>query len=258
MEIWQAIVLGIIQGITEFLPVSSSGHLILGADFLAVEQAGLGFEIALHLGTLLAVLVYFWRDLLDILTGRRQNLLISLAVATSVTGIIGYLAAPYRAQLDTPQIVVWNLLIFGILLWLVDVWAGNYPAKTLGTGLNSKAPSVIASVYLGLAQAIALVPGVSRSGAVITAARSLNMNKVEAARYAFLLSAPIVALTPLTFILNRTEAELIINATFWWGLGVSAIVGLLAIQFLLMVIKKISYGWFALYRALVAFLILLF
>ncbi len=257
MDTWQAVILGFVQGVTEFLPVSSSGHLILVAYWLQAASAGLGFEIALHLGTLLAVLLYFWRDFLDILTGRRKGLLISLAVATLVTGIIGYFVAPMRESLDSSSVVVWNLVIFGAILWLVDMWAANLPAKTLGTGQNAKAPSIWASIYLGIAQAIALVPGVSRSGIVITAARSLNMNKVEAARFAFLLSAPIIALTPMTFLLNRTEATLVIDSTFWIGLIVSAVVGMAAIAILLSLIKRISYGWFALYRAVLAIIILL-
>lgn len=245
MSIWHSIVLGIIQGLTEFLPVSSSGHLIIASDFLGWPEPSTYFSIAVHLGTLLAVIIYFARDWIRIITKERA-MLWSILLATFVTGIIGLFFAKGREDIISPNLTAWMLIIFGILLWIVDL---RSKVK------SRKVPSTGQSILLGIAQAIALVPGVSRSGIVITTARGIKMSRVEAARYAFLLSAPIIALSPLISLTNLVPGE----AVGWGDLAgfiTSFLFGWLAIAWLMQLIKKVSFGWFAGYRIILAVLIL--
>lgn len=263
MLVFEAAVLGVVQGLTEFLPISSSGHLVLVSKWLGWEDLGVAFAIAVHLGTLLAVIIYFWRDWVEILSGKRKGLLWSLLTATLVTAVIGLLVSPYRDGLNITSLIAIMLLIFGILLWVVDVRAGQRPARAVNQqAVHGKAPghapNLTQSLWLGLVQAIALVPGVSRSGIVITAARGLKLNREQAARYAFLLSAPIIALTPLALIFDLTDSSMALDTVFWTGFLTSALAGWLAIALFLALIKRISFGWFALYRTVIAALIFLF
>jgi len=253
------IVLGLVQGLTEFLPISSSGHFVITTAALHWPDIPAGLEIALHLGTLLAVVVYFWADWVAIIKGQQKGLMWSLFWATLVTGALAYISGPYRTSIDhRPILTAYMLMIFGMVLWLVDWRARQLPPRSLGATVNCKAPTFWQSVYLGLAQVMALIPGVSRSGIVITAARSLRMNKEEAARYAFLLSAPAIALTPVALLLNRTGGEpFVINGAVIVGAMAAFLSGLLAISFLLSLVKRVSFGWFALYRILLAVVILI-
>lgn len=258
MTTFMMVVLGLIQGLTEFLPVSSSGHFVITTAVLHWPDIPAGLEIALHVGTLLAVIVYFWSDWVDLVRGKLNGLKWSLFWATVVTAGIAYFTGPLRLNLDhRPILTAYMLLIFGVLLWLVDWRARQLPKRSLGTTAECKAPSFGQSVYLGLAQVVALIPGVSRSGIVITAARGLRMNKEEAARYAFLLSAPAIALTPIAQLLNRTGGEsFVINGPVIIGAVVAFISGMIAISFLLGLVRKMSYGWFALYRVVLALFII--
>lgn len=252
-------VLGLIQGAAEFLPVSSSGHLVIATNLLGWPNAPVGVEIALHLGTLLAVVVYFWSDWLDLLRGRRVGLIWSLLVATGVTAGLAYLSGPYRNAFDHNAILTaYMLIIFGVLMWVVDWRARQLPKRLLGTGATDKPPTFWQSVLLGLMQTIALIPGVSRSGILITTGRGLRMDKEEAARYAFLLSAPTIALTPLAILMDRTGGEaVVINGPVIIGALVAFVSGWLAISFLLSLVKRVSLGWFSLYRVLLAIFILI-
>ena len=196
-----AILLGIVQGLTEFLPVSSSGHLLLTEWLLKVNPNtfGLRFDAAIHLGTLLAVMVFYWRDLLELaiaflgslLRGRRFSeppvrLAWGIFLATIPAGVAGVL---FQTQIETvvrsPYIVAGALAGFGLLLWLAD--------RVGSAKRELRDVSILIAVLIGCAQAIALVPGVSRSGITITAGLFLGLRRDVATRFAFLLSAPITA-----------------------------------------------------------------
>ena len=189
----QIVVLALIQGITEFLPVSSSAHLILPAALTDWPDQGLAFDVAVHLGTVTAVVVYFRRDLagfaasgISLAVHRRWDdnldLLAKVCVATIPIVVVGFLFKTHiESQLRSTTIIAATTIAFGIALWLADRYRGE------GT-----TPSCLQAMLIGLAQAIALVPGTSRSGITIAAALALGLTRHAAARFSFLLSIPAI------------------------------------------------------------------
>jgi undecaprenyl-diphosphatase len=265
LELLQAILLGVVQGLTEFLPVSSSGHLLLGQYFLGLDQRrfGLSFDVALHLGTLVAVIVYFWRDLLrmasafvrSLTRGRNladpdQRLAYLVITSTIPAALIGFFLEDFfETAVRNPWVVVVNLMLFGVLFIVAEaVGRKSRSAEKLG---------FFGAVVVGLAQAAALVPGVSRSGATITVGLFLGLRREEAARFSFLMSVPIIAgagSLKLSEVasegLNPSEAVM-----FGAGFVSSAMVGYLAIRFLLSFLTTHSLRAFAYYRFGLAFVV---
>jgi undecaprenyl-diphosphatase len=199
MPIFHAIVLAIIQALTEFLPISSTAHLILVPWFLGWNDGGLTFDVALHAGTLLAVIIYFFRDWVQIIAEgfglkmggnpeieRNPKLLWQLAVASIPIGIVGY---EFDKQADTvwrqPYIIGTMLIVVGIVMWIAE-------RRRIGDKAMDKV-NWGDGVWVGLAQALSVIPGTSRSGATITAGLFRNMNRETAARFSFLLSTPAIA-----------------------------------------------------------------
>lgn len=194
MTALQLIVLALIQGISEFLPVSSSAHLILVAQFSAWADQGLAFDAAVHVGTLTAVIVYFRKELIAL--GRagldrngdpiQRRLLAGLAIATLPALVVGALAADFiEIWLRSPLVIAATTIGFGLALWLADRFgAGKRALETLDAR---------GALFIGLAQVLALVPGTSRSGITITAGLALGLEREAAARYSFLLSIPVIA-----------------------------------------------------------------
>ena len=199
MPIFHAVVLGIIQALTEFLPVSSTAHLILVPWFLGWSDGGLTFDVALHAGTLLAVIIYFFRDWIQIIAEgfglkvggnpeiqRNPKLLWLLAVASIPIGIVGY---KFDKQADTvwrqPYVIGTMLIVIGIVMWIAE-------KRRIGDKSMDKV-SWSDGVVIGLAQALSVIPGTSRSGSTITAGLFRNMNRETAARFSFLLSTPAIA-----------------------------------------------------------------
>ena len=248
----QAIALGIIQGLSEFLPISSSGHLALAPWLFGWEDPGLAFDVALHFGTLLAVLWYFrmeWLQLIKatfgiITTGRietpEKHRVIYLIVAT-IPGAIGGLLLQTRAEsaFRSPELIAIALIVMGIILWLVDKAVDQ--RRILGE------MRWIDSLLIGLSQVIALVPGVSRSGSTITTARGLRFDRESAAEFSFLMSMPIIA---AAVVLEGPKAlhEGAITNELMGGVVASAISGWLAISILMRYVSRHSYGIFAFYR----------
>ena len=190
----QLIVLALIQGISEFLPVSSSAHLILVAQFSNWGDQGLAFDAAVHVGTLTAVVIYFRSELVALCRAGldrhgdpvQRRLLAGLAIATLPALVVGALAADFiELWLRSPLVIAATTIGFGLALWLADRFgAGKRGLETLDTG---------GALFIGLAQVLALVPGTSRSGITITAGLALGLEREAAARYSFLLSIPIIA-----------------------------------------------------------------
>ncbi|HSL01408.1 MAG TPA: undecaprenyl-diphosphatase UppP [Rubrobacteraceae bacterium] len=260
LELLQAIVLGVVQGLTEFLPVSSSGHLLLGQYFLGLDQDrfGLPFDVALHLGTLLAVVAYFWHDLIRMaraffrslapggrnLGGDPDQRLAYLVLASTVPAVlVGYsLEGFFETAVRNPWIVVFNLVLVGVLFIVAEaVGAKTRPAEKLGFA---------GAVGIGFAQAAALVPGVSRSGATITLGLFLGLRREEAARFSFLMSVPVIAGAG-SMQLARAVAEGMRAddaLLFVAGFLSSAVVGYLAITFFLSFVARYSLRAFAYYR----------
>jgi undecaprenyl-diphosphatase len=240
----RAVLLGAVQALTEFFPVSSSGHLILAPHFVGDEASSLTFDVGLHVGTAVAVVGYFWRDWLRILyeaardltvhrhhVGRwtpRAQLGIWLALASVPAAAAGLLLdATIEENLREPWLVGVMLIAFGLVIWVLDGWGGELGRLEQMTGGRA--------LIVGVAQAIALVPGVSRSGVTIAAARGLGFDRDSAARFSFLLSAPVVLGAgglKLAGALSGDEAiewgPLVAGAVVAGVLGVFAIRGLLA------------------------------
>lgn len=255
---WQAAVLGALQGVTEFLPISSSAHLYLVPEMLGWRYQGLAFDVALHWGTLLALVVAFWRDWLGLATGARRRdatgaaargLLARLVVASVPAALAGLLLEDAATRyLRAPALQAAMLALFALLLWLADRRPRGH-ADAAG-----RLPGWGTSLFVGAAQAVALVPGVSRSGVTMTAGRAAGLDRVAAARFSFLLA------TPITFGAGLLELRHLSNdlplATLAAGIVSSAVVGLLAIRGLLRWLARAGFGAFCVYRVALAALIL--
>ena len=248
----QAAVLGIIQGLSEFLPISSSAHLTLAPWLFGWEDPGLAFDVALHFGTLLAVLWYFRMEWLALIkaafgilrTGRvetpEKRRVVYLILAT-IPGAIGGLLLQSRAEsaFRSPQLIAIALMVMGIILWLVDKVVDQ--ARVLGE------MRWIDALLIGLSQVIALIPGVSRSGSTITTGRGLRFDREASAEFSFLMSMPIIA---AAVVLEGPKAlhQGGLTNELMAGVVASAVSGWLAISILMRYVSRHSYGIFAFYR----------
>lgn len=252
MTVFQALVLGILQGLAEFLPISSSAHLALAPWVFGWPEPGLAVDVALHVGTLVAVLVYFrdeWMRLivaaLEIVRTQRiqtmeQRRVIFLIVATIPGGLAGIFLNDYaESTFRSPALIASALAVMGIVLWLVDrTRPANRPLESLKWS---------DAILIGIAQAAALLPGVSRSGATITAGRALELDRASAATFSFLMSMPIIAAAAVfkvPHLLRSGGASLPLLV----GVTASAISGWLAIAIVMRYVRSHSYGVFAGYR----------
>ena len=262
MTIFQAIVLGVLQGLAEFLPISSSAHLALAPWVFGWQDPGLAFDVALHAGTLVALAWYFradWIALLgagvSILRTRKirtpiERRLMLLVIASIPGGIAGKLLNDYaEAAFRAPQLIAITLMVMGVLLWAADRW-GPHERK-----LNDV--TVRDAVMIGLAQVFALIPGVSRSGSTMTAGRALGFDRQAAARFSFLMSLPITAAAVAVKLPEAVHAQRDLMPMMA-GIVAAAVSGWLAISVLLKLLARYSFGAFALYRlALGAFVLAL-
>jgi undecaprenyl-diphosphatase len=254
MTVFQAIVLGIVQGLSEFLPISSSAHLALTPWVFGWDPPGLSFDVALHLGTLIALVWFFWQEwmtltraLFTVIRRRRfetesERRLVWVVVATIPGGIAGYLLQDYaKTVFRTPALIGFNLIVMGVILWAIDRKARQ------DRGLDSMGWKD--AVTVGLAQMFAIVPGVSRSGSTITAGRALGFSREASAVFSFLLSLPII--TAAIVFEGRHAIDHGITLPLVAGVISSAVSGWLAISVLLKFVARNSYGVFAGYRLLV-------
>ncbi|MGB9661536.1 MAG: undecaprenyl-diphosphatase UppP [Moorellaceae bacterium] len=255
MTIWQALVLGLVQGVGEFLPISSSAHLVLARFLFRWPDPGLTFDVALHLGTLVAVVAYFWRELLVIISkGLSQprsedGRLLYYIVLASIPGALFGVMLEEQAEtvFRTPMLIALTLSLMGIGLWAAD--------RRGSKRRELEEINAVDSILVGLSQALAIIPGVSRSGITMTAGCLLGMTRETSARFSFLMSIPIIAGAALWEFRNLTWQE--INVAFAVGVITSAAVGFLAIKFLLQYLRRGSYALFAWYRFLLAALVLI-
>lgn len=255
MTILQLFVLAAVQGVTEFLPVSSSGHLILVPAVIGWPDQKLLIDVAVHLGTLLAVVAYFWRDVgtlfagtYGLLRGRRNTAtrLVSLLMLGSIPVVIagGLLVAfGLSDQLRNPEIIAWTTLVFGIVLFLADrlfLTVRKIEQMTLGH-----------AALIGLAQVLSLVPGTSRSGITMTAARMLGFERAEAARFSMLLSIPTILAAGILVTLDAAQlgGGAALSEAFFTGLLAFGF-ALLSIAALLAWLRRASFTPFAIYRVI--------
>jgi undecaprenyl-diphosphatase len=257
MPIYQAVVLAIVQALTEFLPISSTAHLVLIPWLLGWKDAGLTFDVALHAGTLVAVIIYFFRDWIQIIgqafgmnigsdpdLRQNRNLLWLLAVASIPIGIIGY---KFDKQADTtwrqPYVIGAMLIIVGVVMWIAE--KRRIGSKSLATIQMGDA------VAVGLAQAVSVIPGTSRSGATICAGLFRNMNRETAARFSFLLSTPAIAAAVAKKAWDVHKEGGIppeMKVPIVVGILVSGILGAIVIAFFLRYLRRSSLMPFVYYR----------
>ncbi|RJX17471.1 MAG: undecaprenyl-diphosphatase UppP [Ammonifex sp.] len=247
MGLKEAVVLGIVQGLGEFLPISSSGHLVLAPWLFGWQDPGLAFNVALHLGTLAAVVAYFWRDWLNLaqngLKGKknREGRLFWYLAAATVPGILAGLALEEYAEtiFRAPLLVGAMLIGMGAVLYAADHW-GARARGIWQVGWRD-------ALFIGISQALAIIPGVSRSGATISAGRMLGLDREAATRFSFLLSTPIILGAGVYSMRNIGISDL--TFAFWVGVLTSAVTGFAAIAFLLRFVVTRNFNIFVWYRA---------
>jgi undecaprenyl-diphosphatase len=257
MPIYQVVVLAIVQALTEFLPVSSTAHLVLIPWLFGWKDGGLTFDVALHAGTLVAVIIYFFQDWVQIIAqgfglriGRDQdlkqnrNLLWLLAVASIPIGIFGYL---FDKQADTtwrqPYVIGTMLIVVGIVMWIAE--KRRIGSKSMSTIQMSD------GIAVGLAQAVSVIPGTSRSGATISAGLFRNMNRETAARFSFLLSTPAIAAAVAKKFWDVHKEGGIpadMKVPIVVGIAVSGVLGAIVIAFFLRYLRRSSLMPFVWYR----------
>lgn len=252
MPLFEIFVLAAVQGITEFLPVSSSGHLRVVSDIMGLSENTLVMDVAVHVGTLFAVAVYFWRDLVFMLTGvasaargRRHDggkLAGYLIVASVPVAAAGYFGQSLiENSLRTIEIVGWTTIGFGLLLFAAD--------RTGMKILRLDHMNLPNAVVIGLAQMLALIPGTSRSGITITAARFLGYERTDAARFSMLLSIPAIAGAGLLIGLRVVESgDPVLTRGALIAAGLSFVTALVAISLFLRWLRFSGFGPFVIYR----------
>ncbi|MCF8483303.1 MAG: undecaprenyl-diphosphate phosphatase [Rhodospirillum sp.] len=248
-------VLALVQGITEFLPISSSGHLILVPLLTEWPDQGMTMDVAVHIGTLLAVLIYFWSDVWFMLRGTGRLIKGKQDPGATLTGrviigtipviVVGYLMSRYMDMdaLRTLKVIGWTTLGYGLLLWIVD--------RMSMTVKRIEHMGVIDALIIGLLQCLALVPGTSRSGITMTAARLLGFERSESARFSMLLSMPTIAAAGTLVLKDLMEAgDLRLTEQAGMAAGLSFVSALVAIWLMMGWLKHSGFMPFVIYRIL--------
>ena len=241
--------LSFIQGITEFLPVSSSSHLILFSEYSNFQEKSLSIDVSLHIGSFLAVLTYFFKDIMNFIKNRL--LLLKIFISSIPIMLIGYFLVETNLieNLRNIKVIAWTTLIFGILLHISDKYNID---KNIEKDFNFKS-----AIFVGFFQIISLIPGVSRSGITLTAARILNFNRVDAAKISFLLSIPTLGALSIFGLKNIIYAD-DLNFSFMnlFSIFTSFLFSLLTIKFFLKYLKKFNLKVFVIYRIFLGIILL--
>ncbi len=247
----EAAILAFVQGFSEFIPVSSTAHLVLVSTIYNFNISSLQLDISLHLGSLFAIIFYFRKDLLNL--KKNKNLFILMVLGSLPLIIIGYIfySSGLINSFRNLKIIALTTLLFGIILFFSD---RSQTKNKLDTDLNYKSILII-----GLLQVLAIIPGVSRSGIVITASRFLNFNRVDSSKIAFYLSIPALGGASFLSIKDVLENSIDFNLIFLFSISFSFIISYLTIKYFLIYIKNFSLKFFVYYRvflALVLFVII--
>ena len=243
----QAIFLAFVQGVSEFIPVSSSAHLVIFSEFLNFNGQSLIFDVGLHLGSLIAIIFFFRNDLLKIKNNKK---LLKLIIIGSLPLIIfGYYFISFGIIniLRNIEVIGWSTLVFGLLLYYADSFK---VAKNLDKDLNTKNILII-----GMMQVLSLMPGVSRSGIIITVGRLLNFNREDSVKISFFLSIPALLGASIISIKDVTNESFEFNILLLISILVSFIFSYLTIKFLLIYVQKFSMKIFVVYRIILSFFI---
>jgi undecaprenyl-diphosphatase len=257
MSFWQSLFYGIIQGITEFLPISSSAHLALLPKFLNFQDPGAIFDLALHVGTALSILIYFrnevkaiFHDLLTIINKRGSNLLpreyfsLHLILATLVTVMAALLIKDFALAFGRNTVLIgWNFIVFGILMAVADWFCPSRPE------LEMEKRNYTRAVFIGFSQVISLFPGVSRSGATLTMGRALGLSRVESTKFSFLLSLPLILGGIILEYRGLVGDDVVFSLmSVFIGVASSFIVSILVIHYFLKFVGRMGLWPFSLYR----------
>ena len=245
----EILILSAIQGISEFLPISSSAHLILVSSFYDFSSSSLFIDIGLHLGSLFAIIYYFKKDLLNL--RNNQKLLVLILVGSIPLIIFGYII--YSTEiinlLRNIEIIAWTTLFFGLVLFLSDKRDSN---QNISTDLNIKT-----ILFIGLFQILALIPGVSRAGITLTAARFLRFNRVDSSKIAFLLSIPALAGASFLGLKDAVQQSIEFNYLLLIAITFSFVFSFITVKYFIRYVSNFSLTIFVIYRILVGIILLL-
>ncbi|MCT4640806.1 MAG: undecaprenyl-diphosphate phosphatase [Bacteriovoracaceae bacterium] len=264
MNEWIAILYGFIQGVSEFLPVSSSGHLALLPHLVKIKDPGVIFDLVMHLGTAFAIILYFKNEVkklvlefLEVLKTRsfkHANFLMNFVMATAASVLLILILKDYGKSVGrNPNIIAFNLIFFGIVMYFSD-------RCRFDKSISMNNSHIVKAIIIGLTQALAVFPGVSRSGITLTSSRFLKITRVEASRFSFLMSLPIILASvayKLPGIIDGEETHVSMGLIFI-GVLSSFFFGLITIHFFLKAIAKIGLLPFTIYRIIIGVLVLFF
>ncbi len=250
MSVLEAIILGLVQGLTEFLPVSSSGHLVLSQKLLGVDDQGVTFEVMVHFGTLLSVVIYFWKQLWNMLLSilppfredlaKERKMIVYLAIASIPAAIVGFspLKDVFEGTYEKPAIVGLLLMLTGGILFLPRLIAKRQKEPS---DVNAKS-----AIFMGIGQAFAILPGISRSGSTIVSGMLSGAKSSAAAEFSFLMAIPAIAAAAVLELRHLpNESELFTN--YLVGAGVAFVSGLIAIYTVLAAIRRGKFEYFGIY-----------
>lgn len=249
MAIWMAIVLGLVQGFTEFLPVSSSGHLLLFQEFFGITQDGLLFEILLHVATLCAVIIVFHKKIWELIKKPFQPMVYYLVIATAITCVM-FLILKMFINIDdllgSVRLLPIMFIITAIILFLTSL----IKSKESDVGYKT-------SIAAGFAQGIAVIPGISRSGSTIAASLYAGAKREDAAEFAFLMSIPaILASLVYTIIDNPTSVLALEPWPLLFGFIAALVSGIVAIKVMLKLVQKVKLYWFSIYLVILSVILM--
>ena len=245
----EVLILAIIQGITEFLPVSSSSHLILISNYINFNNQNLSIDVSLHIGSFLAVITYFFKDIINFF--RDKKLFYKILLSSFPVMIVGYILVKYNFTdtLRNIELIAWTTIIFGILLYIADKFKLQ---KKINNDLSYKS-----AIFIGFFQVLSLIPGVSRSGITITAARFLKFERYDSAKISFLLSIPTLGAVSIFGLNNLINSEsLEFSFLNLLSITLSFIFSLITIKFFLSFIQKFSLKIFVIYRIFLGLILL--
>ena len=248
---FEVIFLSIVQGVTEFLPISSSAHLIFVSEYFNFNNKSLTLDISLHLGSLLAIIIYFKNDLFDV--SKNKILFYKIILSSIPVMIVGFLLIKFNLidYLRNPKIIGWTTIIFGLLLYFSDL---TKTKKTI-----SKDFKFSTALYIGIFQILSLIPGVSRAGITITGARFFSFDRVDSAKISFLISIPTLIAVSFYNLQNLfMEKNFDLTSLNFLGIFLSFIISYAVIKFFLEFLKRFNLLFFVVYRIIIGFLILIY
>ena len=246
-DFYEIFLLSVIQGVSEFLPISSSAHLIVVETVYNLKSNSLLIDVSLHLGSLLAILFYFRKELLDLRTNKK--LLLLIIIGSLPTILLGYVlfSTELIYLLRDIKIIAWTTLLFGIILYIADK---NNSNKKISSDLNIRT-----IMYIGLFQILSLIPGVSRAGITITAGRFLKFNRIDSTKISFLLSIPALTGASTLNLKNIFEQSFELNYLILISIFLSFLFSYFTIKFFLKYIRKFSLNIFVVYRIIIAIIL---